>query len=65
MDPQPGESIIDCCAAPGGKTLNMASRLSGQGISYSKIGHFNSLELIGTSENEGDAVFDFRYDICS
>ncbi|GMP65003.1 hypothetical protein CsSME_00025988 [Camellia sinensis var. sinensis] len=30
VDPQPGESIIDCCAAPGGKTLFMASRLSGR-----------------------------------
>ncbi|EEC84757.1 hypothetical protein OsI_31764 [Oryza sativa Indica Group] len=31
VDPQPGETIIDCCAAPGGKTLFMAARLSGQG----------------------------------
>lgn len=31
VDPQPGETIIDCCAAPGGKTLFMASRLSGEG----------------------------------
>lgn len=31
VDPQPGESIVDCCAAPGGKTLFMASCLSGQG----------------------------------
>lgn len=31
LDPQPGESIIDCCAAPGGKTLYIASQLSGQG----------------------------------
>lgn len=31
VDPQPGENIIDCCAAPGGKTLFMASRLNGQG----------------------------------
>ncbi|KAF7815983.1 ribosomal RNA small subunit methyltransferase B [Senna tora] len=31
VDPQPGEIIIDCCAAPGGKTLYIASRLSGQG----------------------------------
>lgn len=31
MDPQPGENIIDCCAAPGGKTIFMASCLSGQG----------------------------------
>lgn len=31
VDPQPGEDIIDCCAAPGGKTLYMASRLRGKG----------------------------------
>lgn len=36
VDPQPGETIIDCCAAPGGKTLYMASHLSGQGINWSK-----------------------------
>uniref|UniRef100_A0A1S4CNB4 Ribosomal RNA small subunit methyltransferase B n=1 Tax=Nicotiana tabacum TaxID=4097 RepID=A0A1S4CNB4_TOBAC len=34
VDPQPGESIIDCCAAPGGKTLFMASRLNGQGTLF-------------------------------
>ncbi|KAJ4829058.1 hypothetical protein Tsubulata_004392 [Turnera subulata] len=34
VDPQPGEVIIDCCAAPGGKTLNMASQMSGQGAIY-------------------------------
>ncbi|KAF6147788.1 hypothetical protein GIB67_006761 [Kingdonia uniflora] len=32
VDPQQGETIIDCCAAPGGKTLFMASRLRGQGM---------------------------------
>ncbi|XP_057440989.1 uncharacterized protein LOC130732981 isoform X2 [Lotus japonicus] len=34
VDPQPGETIVDCCAAPGGKTLYMASHLSGQGMIY-------------------------------
>ncbi|KAM3248364.1 putative ribosomal RNA small subunit methyltransferase B [Capsicum annuum] len=34
VDPQPGENIIDCCAAPGGKTLFMASRLNGQGTLF-------------------------------
>lgn len=32
LDPHPGESIIDCCAAPGGKTLFIASLMSGQGM---------------------------------
>ncbi|KAK3130327.1 hypothetical protein QOZ80_6BG0491980 [Eleusine coracana subsp. coracana] len=31
VGPKPGETIVDCCAAPGGKTLFMASRLLGQG----------------------------------
>lgn len=31
VDPHPCESIVDCCAAPGGKTLFLASRLNGQG----------------------------------
>ncbi|KAJ0046083.1 hypothetical protein Pint_03846 [Pistacia integerrima] len=34
VDAQPGESIVDCCAAPGGKTVYMASRMSGQGMVY-------------------------------
>ncbi|XP_010542521.1 PREDICTED: uncharacterized protein LOC104815694 [Tarenaya hassleriana] len=34
VDPQPGESIMDGCAAPGGKTLYMASRLKGRGMVY-------------------------------
>uniref|UniRef100_A0A803LQ83 SAM-dependent MTase RsmB/NOP-type domain-containing protein n=1 Tax=Chenopodium quinoa TaxID=63459 RepID=A0A803LQ83_CHEQI len=32
LDPQPDDCIIDCCAAPGGKTLFMASRLNGRGM---------------------------------
>lgn len=34
VDPRPGESIVDGCAAPGGKTLYMASRLSRKGNLY-------------------------------
>ncbi|XP_020600259.1 uncharacterized protein LOC110039510 [Phalaenopsis equestris] len=31
VDPQPGETIFDCCAAPGGKAIFMASCLKNEG----------------------------------
>lgn len=34
LDPQPGETILDACAAPGGKALFIAERLKGQGEFY-------------------------------
>jgi 16S rRNA (cytosine967-C5)-methyltransferase len=31
LDPQPGETILDGCAAPGGKTMAIAARMQGEG----------------------------------
>ena len=32
LDPQPGERVLDLCAAPGGKTTQIHSRMIGEGI---------------------------------
>ena len=32
LDPQPGENICDLCAAPGGKTTQIAGRMAGEGF---------------------------------
>ena len=32
LDPQPGEAICDLCAAPGGKTTQIAGRMQGEGF---------------------------------
>lgn len=35
LDPRPGEWILDLCAAPGGKSTQIAARLGGQGLLWS------------------------------
>lgn len=32
LDPQPGECILDLCAAPGGKSTQIAGRMGGEGL---------------------------------
>lgn len=32
LDPQPGERVLDLCAAPGGKSTQIAGRMAGRGI---------------------------------
>lgn len=35
LDPQPGERVLDLCAAPGGKSTQIAAALSGRGLLWS------------------------------
>ena len=39
LDPRPGERVLDLCAAPGGKSSHIASRLKGQGFLLSNEIH--------------------------
>jgi len=32
LAPRPGEKVLDCCAAPGGKTTQLALRMKGEGL---------------------------------
>ena len=39
LNPQPGETILDLCAAPGGKSTQAAARLGGEGLLVSNEIH--------------------------
>ena len=46
LDPQPGERILDLCAAPGGKMSYIAQRMRNEGVLVALDNHPNRLRLL-------------------
>jgi 16S rRNA (cytosine967-C5)-methyltransferase len=46
LDPQPGETIVDLCAAPGGKSTHLAELMSDRGQIWSIDDHSHKVDLI-------------------
>lgn len=46
LDPQPGENILDACAAPGGKMMLIAQRLHGKGTVTAMDLHEDRLQIL-------------------
>lgn len=46
LNPQPGETVCDCCAAPGGKSFTMAEKMNGAGSVFALDLHPGRVKLI-------------------
>ncbi|SUP40705.1 16S rRNA (cytosine(967)-C(5))-methyltransferase RsmB [Veillonella criceti] len=46
VDPKEGERVLDCCAAPGGKTMHMAARMNNKGHIVADDIHEHKLGLM-------------------
>jgi 16S rRNA (cytosine967-C5)-methyltransferase len=53
LDPQPGETVVDACAAPGGKTTHIAELMQDQGVVWGCDRHASRLRKL---QENGDRL---------
>ena len=56
LDPQPGETVLDVCAAPGGKALYAAQQMQNQGHLLASDVHAGRLELVRHGARRADVA---------
>ncbi len=58
LDPKPGETVLDACAAPGGKTSAMVETMAGRGVLVAMDAHDDRLAILTRNlERTGSAGF--------
>ena len=61
LDPQPGESVLDLCAAPGAKTTHLAALMGGEGRVVAVERHPGRAEALGrTADRMGAGSVEVR-----
>jgi len=65
LDPQPGERVLDACAAPGGKTTHLAQLMKNQGTIVALDRHRGRLDrLVSNCARLGISIVQpFQYDL--